>query len=79
MTLSCCVLRDSLKSLAPMLWQGKNPKHPTAQHSTQSAVCGGGPEAHTHQTHSVLITGDNVLCKKMFIVGDQTLVRLITF
>jgi len=62
-----------------MLWQGQSPKHRTAQHSTQSAVCGGRAEAHADQSRSVLIVGDNVLCKRMVIVGDQTLVCFITF
>lgn len=79
LTLHCCVLRDSLKSLAAMLWQGKTPKHPTAQHSAQSTVYHGRPKAYTHQSHGVLTTGDNVLCKRMVIVGDQTLACLITF
>lgn len=62
-----------------MLWQGKTQKHPMAQHSTGSAVCGGRPEGHAHQSHSVLITGDNVLCKRVVTVVDQTVVCLITF
>lgn len=79
LTLRSCVLRDSLKPLVATLQQGKTPGYLMALHSTRSAVCGGRPEAQTRQSHSVLFTGDNVLCKRTVIVGHQTVDYLITF
>lgn len=72
--LSCYVLRDSLVSVAAMLYQEKALKTPHSQHSTQSTVCDGRPEAHAHQRYDMLFTDDNVLCKRMIIVGGQTFV-----